>query len=204
MNVLVWFKRDLRIDDHPALTHAMGLGPVLPLYIVEPEYWALPDTSTRQWAFTAECLADLRQDLGAAGARLAVRVGDAVEVMERLCRQHKITHIVSHEETGNLWTFARDRRVAAWARAAGVAWTELPQSGVVRRLAGRDGWARRRDSFTAQPQLPAPTGLTPVSGVEPGVIPTARALRLIEDRCTHRQAGGRQHGSRTVPPCPHR
>ncbi|TGD42515.1 deoxyribodipyrimidine photolyase [Pseudotabrizicola sediminis] len=194
MNVLVWFKRDLRVHDHPALTHAMGLGPVLPLYIVEPEYWALPDTSARQWDFTAECLTNLRQDLGAAGARLVVRVGDAVEVMERLCRQHRITQIISHEETGNLWTFARDRRVGAWARAAGVDWTELPQSGVVRRLAGRNGWARRRDSFTAQPQLPAPAGLTPVSGVEPGVIPSARALRLAEDRCAHRQSGGRQHG----------
>ncbi|WP_103333297.1 FAD-binding domain-containing protein [Pseudotabrizicola formosa] len=193
MNVLVWFKRDLRVHDHPALTHALGLGPVLPLYIVEPEYWALPDTSARQWEFTAECLTDLRHELGAAGARLIVRVGDAVEVMERLCRQHRITHIVSHEETGNLWTFARDCRVAAWARAAGILWTELPQSGVVRRLGGRDGWARRRDSFTAQDQLPAPMGMTPVPGVEPGVIPTARALRLTEDRCAHRQAGGRQH-----------
>ena len=31
MNVLVWLKRDLRITDHPALTLAAGLGPVLPL-----------------------------------------------------------------------------------------------------------------------------------------------------------------------------
>ena len=194
MNVLVWFKRDLRIHDHPALTHAAGLGAVLPLFVVEPEYWALPDTSARQWAFAAECLANLRQDLGAAGAPLIVRVGDAVEVLERMCRQHRISRIVSHEETGNLWTFARDKRVAAWAKAAGVAWTELPQSGVVRRLAGRNGWASRRDSFTAQPQLPAPDALTPVAGVEPGVIPTVRALRLAEDRCAHRQTGGRQHG----------
>lgn len=194
MNVLVWLKRDLRVHDHPALSLAASLGAVLPLYIVEPEYWALPDTSARQWEFTAECLTDLRRDLGASGARLVVRVGDAVEVIERLCRQHRIARIISHEETGNLWTFARDRRVGAWTKAAGVEWTELPQSGVVRRLPDRDGWARRRDSFTAQPQLPAPATLTPVSGVEPGVIPSARALRLKEDRCAHRQTGGRQHG----------
>jgi len=33
MNVLVWFKRDLRLHDHPALCHAAGLGPVLPVFL---------------------------------------------------------------------------------------------------------------------------------------------------------------------------
>ncbi|MFN3972662.1 MAG: FAD-binding domain-containing protein [Gemmobacter sp.] len=194
MNVLVWFKRDLRIHDHPALTRAAGLGRVLPLYIVEPDYWQLPDTSARQWAFAAESLIDLREALGMAGAPLVVRVGDAVEVLARLVRQHRIARIVSHEETGNLWTYARDRRVGAWAREAGVVWEELPQTGVTRRLPTRDGWQGRRDAFASQPALPAPVALDPVPGVEPGVIPSPRALRLADDRCPHRQPGGRAQG----------
>lgn len=193
MNVLVWFKRDLRTADHPALTLAAALGPVLPVYIVEPEYWALPDTSARQWEFAAECLLELRQDLATLGAPLIVRTGAAVEVLDRLCRQHRITRMISHEETGNLWTFARDRKVAAWARGAGVAWTELPQSGVVRHLASRDGWAQARDGFVAAPMLALPA-LTGLEGVEPGPIPTARALKLRDDRCPHRQTGGRMQG----------
>lgn len=194
MNVLVWFKRDLRVQDHPALAMAAGLGRVLPVYIVEPDYWRLPDTSARQWAFTAESLADLREDLAGLGAPLVVRVGDAVEVLARLVKQHRIGRIVSHEETGNLWTFARDRRVAAWARGAGVEWTELPQCGVVRRLKGRDGWQGRRDTFMVAPVVAAPAALDPVPGGEPGMIPSAQALRLAADRCPHRQAGGRGHG----------
>lgn len=194
MNVLVWFKRDLRVTDHPALTLAAGRGAVLPLYIVEPEYWALPDTSARQWSFTAESLADLRDRLGALGAPLVVRTGDAVTVLAQLCRAHRIASIVSHEETGNLWTYARDRRVADWARSTGVEWQELPQSGVVRRLRGRDGWAARRDGFMAAPVLGSPPALRPVAGVEPGPIPTARALRLADDPCPHRQPGGRDQG----------
>jgi deoxyribodipyrimidine photo-lyase len=194
MNVLVWFKRDLRVHDHPALAMAARMGAVLPIYIVEPAYWALPDTSARQYDFTAECLADLRQDLGRLGAPLIVRVGSAVEILDRMCRQHRVTRIISHEETGNLWTYARDRQVAAWAREAGIDWTEVPQSGVVRRLPGRNGWARRRDAFTSAPQAATPDALAPVPGVEPGVIPTSRALRLAEDRCAHRQPGGRSHG----------
>ena len=198
MNVLVWFKRDLRIHDHPALCLAAEMGAVLPLYVVEPAYWSLPDTSARQWDAVAEGLADLRADLASLGAPLVVRVGDAVEVLDRLCRQHHIARIVSHEETGNLWTFGRDRQVAAWARSAGVDWIELPQQGVFRRLRGRDGWAARRDAHVSAPLLPAPKALCPVRGVEPGQIPTARALRLPEDRCAHRQTGGRVQGLRLL------
>ncbi|MCA3508879.1 MAG: deoxyribodipyrimidine photo-lyase [Rhodobacter sp.] len=193
MNVLVWFKRDLRVADHPALALAAGMGAVLPVYIVEPEYWALPDTSARQWAFAEDCLTDLRLALAGLGAPLVVRVGDAVGVLAGLCRAQRIDRIISHEETGNLWTFARDRRVRAWARGAGIDWVELPQSGVVRRLKGRDGWAGLRDGFMARPTEKVPA-LTGVPGAEPGAIPTARMLRLADDRCLHRQAGGRARG----------
>ncbi|MEF3049249.1 FAD-binding domain-containing protein [Pseudotabrizicola sp. L79] len=194
MNVLVWFKRDLRVDDHPALTAAARLGAVLPVYIVEPEYWALPDTSARQWALTAEAVESLRLQLRGLGAPLVVRVGEAVSTLDRLCRQHRITTLVSHEETGNLWTYGRDQRVAAWARAQGIDWQELPQSGITRRLRSRDGWARRRDTFMAQPPLPPPA-LQAVPGVEAGQIPSARALKLAEDPCPHRQIGGHAQAS---------
>ena len=47
MNVLIWLKRDLRLQDHPALTLGAGMGAVLPVYVEEPDYWALPDTSAQ-------------------------------------------------------------------------------------------------------------------------------------------------------------
>ncbi|MDJ0823995.1 MAG: FAD-binding domain-containing protein [Rhodobacter sp.] len=192
---LVWFKRDLRVSDHPALARAAAIGaPVLPVYCVEPEYWALPDTSARQWAFTAECLSDLRDDLARLGAPLAVRVGAAEAVLEELRRATGAVRLISHEETGNLWTYARDRRVARWARPAGVEWVELPQSGVVRRLAGRDGWAGRRERLVRQPQVAPPAGLNAVAGVEPGRIPSAAELGLAPDPCPGRQPGGRRRG----------
>jgi deoxyribodipyrimidine photo-lyase len=198
MNVLLWFKRDLRMQDHPALTFAAGLGPVLPLYIVEPDYWQLPDTAARQWDFIAETLQGLRDDLASLGAPLIIRTGDAVDIIARLTRDHKITHIISHLETGNLWTYARDRRVAAWARANSVQWTELPQSGVIRRLPARDGWAAQRDGFVDAPQSPTPAAIAPLASLEPGPIPTARALRLASDPCPHRQSGGRALAEATL------
>ena len=192
MATILWFKRDLRLSDHPALALAgQGGEVVLPLYIVEPGYWSLPDTSARQWEFTAECLSDLRAACGARGAPLVVRVGDAVAILGDLCRAHGITRIVSHEETGNGWTYARDRRVAAWARAHGIAWDEVPQSGVVRRLDGRDGWSARRDRFLRRPQANADHVRLDTFGEDPGAIPSAVDLGLAADACPGRQAGGR-------------
>lgn len=193
MNVLFWFKRDLRVFDSPGLALAASKGDVLPLYVAEPDFWALPDTSARQWAFTAQCLQGLRADLGALNAPLVVRVGEAVETLQRLCRQHHITHIVSHQETGNLWTYARDQRVEAWARSAGIGWEQVPQSGVVRRLRGRNGWARARDAFTNAEMVPTPA-LSAIAGLEPGQIPSPRALRMTDDPCPHLQPGGRTQG----------
>lgn len=197
MNVLLWFKRDLRLADHAAIVLAAGCGSVLPVYIVEPDYWALPDTSARQWQAVAEGLTDLRADLSAFGGTLVIRSGDAVEVLDRLCRQHRIARVISHEETGNLWTYARDRRVAAWARGAGIAWDEVPQSGVVRRLRGRDGWAMQRDAYM-RGQMATLTEVTFVQGIAPGPIPTAKSLGLQPDPCPHRQHGGRVQALETL------
>ena len=193
MNVLLWFKRDLRVADHPALVRAAALGRVIPLYIAEPELWAQPDMAGRHWETLAEALSGLRADLAALGAPLVVRTGDAVEVMARMVRAHRIGGIISHQETGNLWTFQRDRRVAAFACANGLVWEELAQSAVRRGQTSRDGWAAARTAFMDAPRLD-PVALTPVAGVEPGPIPGARALGLLPDPCAHRQTGSRAAG----------
>ena len=186
---LLWFKRDLRIRDHPALALAAAQGRVLPVYIVEPDLWAQPDASARQWAFIAESLEGLRADLAALGQPLLIRSGEAVAVLARLRARFGFDQLVSHEETGNGWSYARDRRVAAWARAEGLRWLELPQSGVMRRSPGRDGWAARRDAFMAAP-MPDPPALAPVAEAS-GTAPNARALGLETDPCPARQKGGR-------------
>ena len=194
MTVLYWFKRDLRVEDNPGLVAATARGEaVLPLYIAEPALWAEPDAAGRHWAFIAESLAGLQADLGRLGAPLVIRVGDAVEVLEALRTAHGVTRMVSVEETGNAWSYARDRRVTAWARDRGVIWEEKPQFGVVRRLPTRDGWAARREAAMRQPQVPAPLALLG-TGAVPGRVPSSADLGLAPDPCPERQPGGRAEG----------
>jgi deoxyribodipyrimidine photo-lyase len=191
---VVWFKRDLRWVDHRPLLLAAERGPVLPLYIVEPELWQQPDASMRQWQFCREALLELRQALAALGQPLIVRTGTVTAVLERARRQLAIAALWSHEETGNGFTFARDKQVKAWTRQHGIPWTEVPQFGVVRGLKQRQGWARSWEEQMAQPMAPALQALSGLGQLDPGAIPTADALLLREDHCAQRQQGGRSAG----------
>ena len=192
---IVWFKRDLRIHDHAPL--AKSVGPVIPLYILEPELWRQPDIARRHYDFLAECLGELDRDLSALGQGLVLRVGDAVEILSTLCATHGVTTIRTHQETWNGWTYERDRRVRAWARSAGVRIVEEMQFGVHRRMTSRRGWAARWDAMMASPVLAAPTALSPVvvSGDGfPDHWPDPGHLGLAGDNCPQRQPGGRMAG----------
>jgi len=185
---IVWFKRDLRVEDHAAL--AAARGPLLCLHVVEPGYWQGADASPRQWRFARAALQDLRASLGALGLPLVVRVGEVVAVLAALHARHGIAALHSHEETGNLWTFARDQAVGRFCRAAGIAWTEHRQFGVFRRLPSRDGWAARHAALMAAPVLPAPRGGIPVDEAE-GDIPDQPLPWTADDGLLRQQPAGR-------------
>lgn len=191
---VVWFKRDLRWQDHAPLHEAAQRGPVLPLYLVEPELWQQPDMAGRHWQFIHECLLELRPALAALGAPLVVRRGEALPLLERLHRRIGPFALWSHEETGNGWTYQRDLAVGRWCRSRGIVWTELPQNGVIRRLSSRDGWARRWQQFMEQPPVAVPARLQGLPGIDPGGLPDWPDLGLAADPCPGRQRGGRAAG----------
>ena len=102
---IVWFKRDLRINDHAPLLAASKLNtPILPLYVVEPEYWQKSFSSRRHWHFIHDCLSDLNTSLTNLGQSLIIKVGNIRHIIENIQSQFIINGIYSHEETGNLWT----------------------------------------------------------------------------------------------------
>lgn len=196
---VVWFKRDLRVADHASLAEACARaratgGYVLGFYAIEPSVIHAPDYSGRHWAATREALAELRERLRALGIPLAVRTGEVVELLERL-RAHAIGRgarlsLWSHEETGNAVTYARDRAVRRWARSQGVEWNERTQTGVVRRLPSRDGWAAAWEKRMRAPLIAAPDPVRGWTYVELGELPSADELGLAPDACPERQSSG--------------
>jgi deoxyribodipyrimidine photo-lyase len=139
---LVWLKRDLRIDDHQPLAEAARHGPVVALHVFEPEVLHAREHDGQHLAYQLDALRELSAALARRGIPLLLRTGGVPQVLAQVRRERPFVRLWSHEETGLLATFARDLRVGEWARDAGVQWRELPQTGVVRRLKSRDGWAR--------------------------------------------------------------
>ncbi|WP_375396187.1 cryptochrome/photolyase family protein [uncultured Sphingomonas sp.] len=81
---LLWFRRDLRLHDQPALVAAAAEGPVVPVYILDDEtakQWAMGGAS-RWWLHHS--LASLDRDLRAQGSRLILRRGKSDAVLAAL------------------------------------------------------------------------------------------------------------------------
>jgi len=77
---LMWFRRDLRVDDHPALAAAAARGGVVALWVCDPVLVRRHACPRRQ-SFLAACLTALDEELTARGIRLVVRIGDPAAVV---------------------------------------------------------------------------------------------------------------------------
>jgi deoxyribodipyrimidine photo-lyase len=168
-HTLVWFKRDLRINDHAPLWHASQVGPVTCIYMIEPTIWSAPDAATQHYRFMHESLADLRADLASIGLQLHVLVGSATSCLSRLFAQKRFEQIYSHEETGNDLSYQRDKEVARWCKSQQVRWQAFQQFGVIRGPHNRNVWQKNWENFTSQAVSPKP------------VSPTDGGLHLIQD-----------------------
>ena len=193
---VVWFKKDLRLHDHVALTKALRQGSVLPLYIVEPAMWQQQDASARHYAFLRDCVRSLHQDILKTAVShthgLVVRVGDAVDVLADLHRTLGPFDLWSHQETGNGWSYARDRRVAAWCAQHAVTWQQPRQHGVIRKRKDRNGWAARWYAYMTQPQCPKPHAARWLHAPS-DPFPSPDAIGLSVDFVSV-QPGGREQG----------
>jgi deoxyribodipyrimidine photo-lyase len=187
---VVWFKRDLRVQDHRPLVEAAKRGPVLCLYVYEPELLGSPELGALHYTFIHESLVELRKNLRRLGADLTVRRGSLPDVLDALHRDHSITALYSHRETGNRITYERDLRVADWTAARGIPWRQWNQFGVIRRLKTRDGWAGRWAHFMSKPILEAPESLCPYRGVRVEDLRTPHELGLEGATQVDVQPGG--------------
>jgi deoxyribodipyrimidine photo-lyase len=161
---LVWFKRDLRIHDHAPLSIAAAStaergSRFLPIYVIENGYWQQPDVSVRQYDFLRESLHDLRTALALLGQPLQIFQGEVVTILSQLRERHHIHAIHSHEETGNGWTFARDRAVKLWCMTHSIEWHQYRQFGVVRGLRERRQWSTQWEALMTAPVIQAPGSL---------------------------------------------
>jgi deoxyribodipyrimidine photo-lyase len=112
---IMWFRRDLRLADNPALCEAAAAAEsVLPLFVVDPHLWGPAGPSRR--AYLAASLAALDDALD---GHLVVRHGDPVEVLPRVAREVAAGSVHVAADHGP-YGARRDTAVAAALAARGV------------------------------------------------------------------------------------
>ncbi len=195
---LVWLKRDLRLDDHRPIFEACQNGPTVILYVFEPKLWAMPEMDRSHFDFIVESLQDLSSRLCKIGGHLAIRVGELPEVFIDIANNADIAGLCSHEETGNGFTYERDRRVAKWARQMGIPWTQFSQNGVVRPLKNRNGWANLWQTRMNTLIASSPTRIMIPNDFDWGRIPKGEELGLAPTRKTNLQIGGEYKANATL------
>ena len=189
--LIVWFKRDLRITDHKPLFEASKtLKPILPIYIVEDEYWKQPFSNRRHWCFIHDSLVVLRNELKKIGQCLILRTGSVIDVFNELLTQFSISSIYAHEETGNKWTYDRDINVKNWCKKNNVSLIEHPTNGIVRNLKNRDDWSKIRNLRMKENLTPKPISLVPIEEIEVGSIPKKDSPIFKNDFIVKVQKGG--------------
>ncbi|KAL5569987.1 hypothetical protein UlMin_026562 [Ulmus minor] len=93
---VLWFKHDLRIDDHPGLLAASDHSSLVPLYVFD--HRIVSRFSDEMLEMLIIALEDLRNSLRSQGSNLMVRLGNAENVIRNLAKQVNATHLYAEEE----------------------------------------------------------------------------------------------------------
>ncbi len=117
--VLVWFHRNLRLADNPALSWAAHTGrPIVPLYVLDEEAGDRSIGGASRWWFEGSLRA-LGGSLGALGSRLILRRGVAEEVIVAMARETDAAAI-AWNRLYDRDAIERDAAVRSSCAAAGV------------------------------------------------------------------------------------
>lgn len=107
MTSIMWFRRDLRLRDNPALRLATEHGPVLGLFVLDPALWGTAGPGRRAWP-----AASLRWLDESMEGRLCIRLGQPATVVPAVTSEVGADQAhVSNEFTP--YGRARDRAVVA-------------------------------------------------------------------------------------------
>ncbi len=178
---VLWFRRDLRLADNPALAAAVaGADQVVPLFVLDPRLTMR--AGSPRLAFLYRNLAEL--DV-ATGHRLVIRTGDPAEVVPAVAREVEADAVYSAADYGP-YGVQRDDQVGmalGWA-GVGVHWLGSPYAVAPGELESVDGSAYRvfgpyLRAWLARgwlAPLPRPARLTWASGVDGEPLPAEPAV----------------------------
>ncbi|MFC3121687.1 cryptochrome/photolyase family protein [Agaribacter flavus] len=113
---LMWFRQDLRITDNPALSAAVEMGELIPVYIHDTSLSQPnePGSASKWWLHHA-----LRDLAGKFNHKLIVKSGKPVEVLLALCEAHDVEFVVWNRMYEK-WARQRDTQIKTVLKEQGI------------------------------------------------------------------------------------
>jgi deoxyribodipyrimidine photo-lyase len=152
---VVWFKRDLRLEDNEALFNALNTNrKTLLLYVFEPLLLNDEHYSERHFNFIKQSLKDINKALEKYNTKVLSVTNDLATAFNQIQDFYKIHSVFSHVETGLLVTYNRDKEFKRYCRNNFIQWIENKNNGVERGLVNRDDWFENWEDYMNQDILP--------------------------------------------------
>ncbi|MGV3635959.1 MAG: deoxyribodipyrimidine photo-lyase, partial [Pseudorhodoplanes sp.] len=125
VSAVVWFRDDLRLADHPALTAGANASTLTCIYVLDEDSPGLrPHGGASRW-WLAQSLRTLDAALRTHGQRLVLRRGKAANVIPAIAREARATHVTWSRRYDRAGIAADDAVVAA-LKAQGLSGGTFP------------------------------------------------------------------------------
>lgn len=150
---VVWFKRDLRLQDNEAIFNATKTGiPTLLLYVFEKSLENDSHYSQRHWNFIKQSLVDINIQLEQSNTQVLAVSSEVLQVFNILEETYKIETVYSHQETGLKITYERDKTFKRFCKNNQINWVENTNNGIFRAIRNRTNWVAKWEEYMNEPQ----------------------------------------------------
>jgi len=148
---IVWFKRDLRLQDNEAIYNAIASDkPTLLLYVFETSLKNDKHYSDRHWNFIKQSLEDINNQLLSYNTKILAVSSEILKTFGTLQQFWKIDTVFSHQETGIKITYDRDKSFRSFCKNNLINWVENGNNGILRGLRNRDTWSDDCELYMTQ------------------------------------------------------
>ncbi len=123
---IIWFRRDLRLNDNAALFHALKAGKeVLPIFIFDSNILLLLENKKdRRVVFIHEAIQHMQEALIKLGSSMEVYYGTPLEVFHELSKKYQIETVYTNHDY-EPYAQERDQSIASFLQTKGISFNSF-------------------------------------------------------------------------------
>jgi deoxyribodipyrimidine photo-lyase len=184
--ILLWFRRDLRLSDNPALAQAVAeQACIIPLFIFDPYLLQHPETGVGRVQFLLGCLESLQKNLEYLGSTLIRRYGEQQSVIVALAKELQVDAVYWNEDSERAWRTQTDLNAIAALQSAGIRCQTFRAEALLG-AGGKETYSLKVFTpqwyqFMRQPPAPRPVALPAVPAIASSPIRNLKDLGLPQN-----------------------